>query len=250
MDGTAVKEIERLAQEAAGEGVVVTAADAAGKVDLYSTIQLHRLPKEQQPDEPSPLGVHSLQGLVDYLAANRDELKGADCMIHVVSPTLVRVVSRLQPRAKRFAYLEAEALDLVSGFLDHFHQIEVMVIALQARFTRAGARDEVLKLLGNVTDDAEVRVEDDGVTQKVKTRAGIVLKDESPVPNPVRLAPYRTFREVAQPVSPFILRLRRGGEEGPKVALFESDGGAWELQAVENIATWLDGKVGDFAILH
>lgn len=253
MDGTFVKEIERLAKEAAGEGVLVETVEAEPHENLYSTVQLFNLPKDHAPDEPAVLKVHSLQGLVDYIAANRDELKGAECMIHVVSPTCVRIISKLQPRAKRFTYLEAEALDHVQGWTERWVPLEEAIIGLQSRFAEGGDRARVLRVLGNVTEKAEVNVLDDGISQQVTTRAGTTgMKEESPVPNPVMLRPYRTFSEVEQVESPYLLRMRSGAHEGrqSQVALFEADGGAWELEAVQVVASWLQGQVGDFAILH
>ena len=241
VDGTAVKEITELAERAAGEGVLLTLEDGRE----VSTRQLHPLPKDHAPDEPAALVVHSLQGLVDYLDANRDQLKAEECMVHVAGPQRVRVVSRLQERAKRFAYLEAEAEDLVDGVLEQWHDLERMNISLQSLFTDAGDRGRVLDTLGNVTADAEVKTTDDGFSQEVTSRKG--LKAFTPVPNPVELAPYRTFREVEQPLSPFILRMDKGSL---RVALFEADGGAWELEAVTRIHAWLEGKVGGFPILR
>lgn len=52
-------------------------------------------------------------------------------------------------------------------------------------------------------------------------------------------SPLRTFYEVEQPSSPFVLRF----SENAKVALFEGDGGAWKLEAVENIKKWLRTKL-------
>jgi len=243
MDGTAVNAIKELAQLAAGEEVLFQSATG----EEFSSLQLHRMPKELPPDEPKTLVVHSLQGLVDYIEANRDELNGADCMVHVVSPTSVRVVSKLQARAVRMTYVEAKTTALDANFFDTYRQLVEMNISLQALFEDRGDRATVLKLIGNVTGDAEVQVEDDGVSQNVTTRVG--LKEQSDVPNPVVLAPYRTFREVAQPASKFILRVEGKGS-APIVGLWEADGGQWQLDAVEAIAAWLEGKVGDFAVLR
>jgi len=55
------------------------------------------------------------------------------------------------------------------------------------------------------------------------------------VKNPVTLTPYRTFREVAQPVSPFVLRFN----EDAQAALFTGDGSVWKLEAVGLIAEYL-----------
>lgn len=239
MDSTFVKEIERISTEAAASRI-----DVEGEV--FTPLQMHRLPK---PEEPAALTLHTLQGLVDYVTANRDELKAGECMIVVDGPTEVRVVSRLWARNQRFIYVKAVAEDLSRGFSGTPHPMEDAIVTLQSRFTDAGDRDRVLKLLGNVTENAELLVQDDGVTQRVTTRAGAVLKndDQAPVPNPVELAPFRTFREVDQPSSPFVMRLRKGG---PTVAFHEADGGAWKLEAVEAIAEWLDGQVGEFQVIR
>jgi hypothetical protein len=54
------------------------------------------------------------------------------------------------------------------------------------------------------------------------------------------LSPYRTFRELNQPESAFIFRMRGGGEgKAPQCALFEADGGKWKLDAVQAIKLWL-----------
>ena len=52
----------------------------------------------------------------------------------------------------------------------------------------------------------------------------------------VNLQPFRTFLEVAQPESMFLLRLKEGGNVG----LFEADGGVWRLEATRNIAGYFE----------
>lgn len=245
MDGTAVKAIADLAQHAASESTVIQLEGD----ELVSTIPLHRIPKEEKPDAPTTLGINTLQGLVDYIEANRDQLTGSQCFVHVLSPTQVRIVSRLQERAARFTYIEATADDLFASMEGRTLSLLEANVALQARVVDAHDRAKVLALLGNVKDEGEVRTEDDGMTQTVKTRGGVVLADESRVPNPVTLAPYRTFREIEQPDSPFVLRVHKG-QGSPSVSLHEADGGAWRLAAVQAVGAWLDGKVGDFAVIR
>ena len=82
---------------------------------------------------------------------------------------------------------------------------------------------------------------DDGVSQKVTINKGVVTAEDVTIKNPVYLVPLRTFYEVEQPASPFVLRFN----EGADVALFEGDGGAWKLKAVKNIKDWLDNQLKD-----
>lgn len=58
------------------------------------------------------------------------------------------------------------------------------------------------------------------------------------VPNPVYLKPFRTFTEITQPESAFVLRMRESG--GIQVALFEADGGAWKNEAILAIKDYLE----------
>lgn len=64
---------------------------------------------------------------------------------------------------------------------------------------------------------------------------------EAQIPNPVHLKPYRTFLEVDQPASDFIFRMR--DNHGVDCAIFEADGGAWEMEAMQNIKSYLQKEL-------
>mgnify|MGYP003258251653 FL=1 len=55
------------------------------------------------------------------------------------------------------------------------------------------------------------------------------------------MQPYRTFLEVKQPASDFLLRIDKDGHP----ALYEADGGAWKLEAKRNIAGYLSAQLAD-----
>ena len=67
----------------------------------------------------------------------------------------------------------------------------------------------------------------------------ISSKTDAIVPNPVILAPYRTFLEVEQPESSFIFRMRDSDRGGVSCALFEADGGAWRNEAMSDVAAYI-----------
>ena len=79
--------------------------------------------------------------------------------------------------------------------------------------------------------------------------AGITRVAEAPVPNPIKLRPYRTFLEVEQPASLFVFRLRENKEAGIQAALFEADGGMWENLARLKIKDFLHERLADKIIL-
>ena len=59
------------------------------------------------------------------------------------------------------------------------------------------------------------------------------------IPSPARLKPFRTFVEVDQPVSSFVFRMKDDRCGGVQCALFEADGGAWTISAMEEIKSYL-----------
>ena len=232
MDGTAVTAIKALAQEAAGTLVEIDGVE-------YSTTPLHDVRK--QDPEPKPLVVHTLTGLLGYLKADIDKIVSDSTLIHVDGPGLVTVVGRLRGHfEQRFQYARAEAHPRMEGFaFGQWLSLERMNIALQALFEASPDRERALRLVGTVKDEMVKTSADDGVTQAVTVKSGVAVVAEATVPNPVELAPFRTFPEVPQPLSPFILRLK-ASDNGIAAALFEADGGAWRNAAVQAIRDYLE----------
>ena len=97
--------------------------------------------------------------------------------------------------------------------------------------------DSIVKLVRNELDMFENR--DNGVSQEVEARQGVSLKALVQVKPRVALRPFRTFLEVEQPVSEFLLRLDDDGNVG----LFEADGGMWQQTAKASIAAYFEDKL-------
>ncbi len=77
-------------------------------------------------------------------------------------------------------------------------------------------------------------------------RKYIVHKGETEgVPNPVKLAPYRTFLEVLQPESDFIFRISEDRDGAPIFKLVGADGGLWKYEAVNSIKSYLQSELED-----
>ena len=131
--------------------------------------------------------------------------------------------------------------ELISINFDRWLDYETMMIMLKSRFVETPELLAVIQLLGTITDEKSAQAMDDGFTQTVVVRKGIALKDNKIVKPIVKLKPYRTFNEVEQPESEFLLRLSDGGS----VALFEADGGAWKLEARHNIAAYIKEQLAD-----
>lgn len=185
-------------------------------------------------EEPTaaPFTVHTLSGLVDYL---KSEFDGNDpVIVHVASPTEVMVESSLNGDTNRDYFIKAEALIPEFRF-DSWYDTEDFNIKLQSCFVNSEDRDVMLKVVGNIKEEMVNNFGDDGVSQSVVAKTGVAAVGNVEVPNPVALAPYRTFVEVVQPESDFVFRMK----SGPLCAIFEADGGTWKNEAIKNIKDYL-----------
>jgi hypothetical protein len=224
----------------------VEAAQATQLVDgvLYAPHGMQRV--DAPSPKPSPLTVHTLEALAGYLLTNKDNLPLSQLLIHVSSPAIVEVHSNLHgAHRQRFTYLDAEAILPKPAYpFGQYSELEKAIIQIQTRFVDDEHRASLLRFLGNVRTENIKTSKDDGVTQEVTARAGVVGLESVPVPNPVTLRPYRTFPEVEQPSSPFLLRLKMNGSD-VMVYLEETDGGRWQLEAIRNVLRWLRQELPD-----
>lgn len=197
--------------------------------------------KERQPE---CFRAFSLNGLVDYIKTDVDGMFGDTERRHIVRVTGVGVVEVITPVTgyykERTIVAKCEALVPQIPF-DRYMDAEDFQIMVQTRFQPCDNRALVLKLSGSLRNEQSMQTADDGVSQKVTINKGVATAADVTVKNPVELTPLRTFYEVEQPTSPFVLRF----DESAQVALFEGDGGAWKLKAVQNIKEWLMEQLQD-----
>jgi hypothetical protein len=206
------------------------------------------------PEAPQPaaMAVNTLRGVVDYLESNIDALDPVSTVVHVVSESCVAIRSKIARKDnKRDKWVEATYTSIFSKAFTfgNFMERESFNIALQTLFLKTDDRDALLTLIGNMKEQKVKEFSDDGRTQEILTRKGRASVGEVEVPNPVMLAPFRTFPEIDQPASPFILRISSSdADDVPKCCLFEADGGAWKLQAIEWIREWLQREIDQRAL--
>ena len=196
----------------------------------FSTVSLSRV---TEPKAKS-LSISTLTGFVDYIKSNIDAIN-TKLLIHVSSPTLVKLYGPLNADRERENYLAAEA-DLPNNIrYESFLDTEQFNIMLQSSFVDKGNREVLLKYTGLIKDEAVKTTGDDGISQQVTVKTGVASVGQAVVPNPVSLAPYRTFPEIEQPESKFIFRMK----DGPRAAIYEADGGAWRNKAILSIKEYL-----------
>lgn len=190
-----------------------------------------------------PLQVNSLTGLVDYLHSKFDDVvnRASDSLlIHVVSPTKVRVYSKLDVDRKRENLIAATA-SMEKFPYGQFMDSERFIINLQSLFVRDHDAEALLKCASAIRIEGGGDLEDDGVSQTAIVKVGAGTKGKAEVPSPAELRPYRSFLEIEQPVSAFIFRINKDGA----CALFEADGGMWRSYAMESIKEYLEMELRD-----
>lgn len=198
----------------------------------------------------SPLLVSTLSGFVDLIDANFEEFPADKVLVHVIDHETVQLVHKESNEwADRVVFIKSSVTQTKGFTFGNFIDHENFLIGVQSNFTADGDREYVLKLASNISSEKVATSDDDGVSQKVGVKAGAHLKTSEVVRPRVTLAPYRTFREVSQPTSEFVFRVQDGVGNIPRLALFEADGGAWKLVAMENVARYLRAAITKIPVI-
>lgn len=135
---------------------------------------------------------------------------------------------------KRLKLYEASE-SLMPGAPGRYMDYDEARIKLNACFMATPDRDYVLRMLSTIVRGDNAEIKDNGIAQTVKVQTGIQMMGTETIRPIVSLKPYRTFPEVDQPESDFLLRVK-----DDQVGIFEADGGMWKLQAKENIKEYLE----------
>jgi hypothetical protein len=210
----------------------------------FTTRPVHTPPWDSLP---TVLVLHTLDGIVDFVKTFEALPIAA---IFVESATRVSVIGSLEGRgSQRPIYARADYIQSETRFkFNQFQTAEDFIIGLQTGFVSSPDRASILSLVGNLKDENVKTVGDDGTTQVVTARQGISMVGEAKVPNPVSLHPYRTFQEVVQPASEYVLRLKKSSEL-PVVGLFETANPSWQIEAIAAISGYLESRIEGISII-
>lgn len=243
MEVQAIEKIEKLVKD----GITVN----VGGRD-YSAATLR--PVMYNP-KPETLTVHNLRGFCGFIDNDIDGMiAGGKHLIVINSPVSVDLISAVDGEdMRRTALVSARTSPELKKFsFGTFYNQESFAIAFRSLFVRKEGDDfdYVLEYASKLAGGTRIENDDDGVTQTVRVKRGVsgALTDTVALKPIVKLSPYRTFREVEQPESEFLLRARMDGDI-PGVALFEADGGAWSIKATENIAGYIQPLVKNIPVI-
>ncbi len=197
------------------------------------------------------LKLHTLASLDDYLKHNPENIDLSKQIIHVTDHKTVKVFEAFSGAHRvRTQVIHCEIPTRPSFNFDQFYNPEDFIIKLMTNFVPTDNLNKLLAIIGNLQCNKVQNYEDDGITQQATVKSGIALSAIAVIENPVILKPFRTFTEVEQPESPYVLRLSGGDEKKkPTCALFDSGGDVWKLQCIHAISKWIKERTQSFLVL-
>ena len=211
---------------------------------FYAKAALARI-KDPAQLSPATRIFNTLLGLVEYCKNIDDSTK----FISVASPTEVNLFGGMDPDNDNIQFHYAKAQLPVQNFkFGTWHELEVFIIELMGMFAESSDKSDIISILSNLANTNVIENHDDKFSQSLQIKTSITTKAQVEIKNPVLLKPFRTFREVEQPASNFILRYKNQSNS-IIAALFEADGGAWQIDAIANIKTWLKAAAPDVIII-
>lgn len=188
-------------------------------------------------DLVTTLRLQSLDALVKLIRT--EGLSTGDIPLYVTLPSHMLVNCFTQPaekyrQARLFRY-EVNATDVPGWDSKVQMGFDEAIIALRTRFQDSSDLQYVLKLLSEISTGAKVTYNDNGIATTVVTTKGVALQGADTIRPIVTLKPYRTFQEIEQPSSIFLIRVSERG-----ITFTEADGGMWKLEARKLIKAFLE----------
>ena len=192
-------------------------------------------------DKVQSINLSSLDALVAFV---KTEATKINPQVYITIPDHGTVCCFTHPkedlRMNREYLYKAVATD-VPGWGEKVALIfEEALIALRTRFQATPDTDYALKLLSDITTGSKVTFNDNGVATSVVTKRGIDLQSNTAIRPIISLRPYRTFQEVEQPASQFLIRINERN-----ITFIEADGGMWKLEARNTIKKYLETALAD-----
>lgn len=192
---------------------------------------------------PGILTLNSLDAMTKMVKTEAVKKWKAPFYIQIPSPLRVCCFAQPEGEEKRFVRLnfyDAVATDIPGWKASEQMNFEEAMIALRTRFQHTDDTTYALKLLSDITTGSKVTYNDNGIATSVVTRKGIDLQSNAAIRPIVSLKPYRTFQEVDQPASDFLIRINERG-----ILFTEADGGMWKLKARNTIKEYFDAAFSD-----
>lgn len=195
----------------------------------------------QMPFTTPTLAVHSLDALVRMVRTEGPRWKSDILYISAHSPDTVSCFTQFRGADglyQRSQAYQAQATDVPGWDSKVTLSFEEAMIALRTRFQPTTDAEYALKLLSDITTGSKITFNDNGIATSVVTKRGVDLQSNSAIRPIITLRPYRTFQELEQPASQFLIRVSERG-----ITFVEADGGMWRLEARKSIVQYLSNEL-------
>ena len=184
------------------------------------------------------LTIHSLSGVVTFVR----DLAISGSKVIVTSPTKVIVRGPVvEDRNEDDDYLHATPPVNFEGVNCRNIELEQFIVYLQTNFVIDDAVETLITIFKKIDLDDETSFEDDGFTTQVTVRDGAKLA-VADIPNPIEICPFRTFPEIEQPASPFLLRVKKSGKN-LYFTLHDVQDQTWRIKALSDIKNYLVSNI-------
>lgn len=189
---------------------------------------------------PDTLPLNSLDALVKMVKTEAPRYTESPLYITIPNHTKVQCFTQPEPQERFFrqVFYEASATDVPGWAEKNTLGFEEAQIALRTRFQETPDTLYAMKLVSDISLGAKVIYNDNGIATTITTQKGVALQTNEQIRPLVKLRPYRTFQEVEQPESIFLIRVSDRG-----ISFIEADGGMWKLAARETIKKFLEERL-------
>lgn len=197
------------------------------------------------------LQASTLSAMVEYIMSLRDQdfMKSDGVFLQIDSFCCVTLKTTIDSAFKERERIFRSSFSLNGFDFNNYLPADQFVIGLQTGFVGSDQLDIVKEIAGNLTQESELKVSDDGVTQHTTVKKGVRTMAGVVVPSPVYLKPYVTFPEIDQPERPFIFRIKGIDKEVPQCALIQTMDEQWKLEAISLIKRFLAENIPDIPII-
>ena len=188
----------------------------------------------------------TIEGMVSF--AEVMPFPKSECLITVDSQKMQLLGPRDEVEKDRDLLFEVNPI--VSQFrFGQYLPIEDFIVKVNVHFVDTPELRELVKLVSNISSNQVLTVKDDGMSQSVTVKDDFG-RDASTQTSPfVDLRPWRTFREIEQPESRYIVRLSKNGDKLPVVTLFADESEIWRYKSITDAAAYIRERLPEIPVI-
>lgn len=200
--------------------------------NLYVNKELHKV----KPELCRSVGLSSLAALVDFTKTTVKTNVEQFAFPLIIRATYgdIELNSSLDKNLDRNYIADAKPM-LPDINFNRWMSMEEFIIQLQTCFVDTVNKNALISVVSQITENTTAVMTDDGMGQKITVSKGSGLKNEVGFNPIVRLKAYRTYQEIEQVESMYLVRVKDGGE----LRIIEADGGAWKVEAQNRVSKYL-----------